>query len=135
MKKLLIISCIIFVIILGLFLFKSKSSVKSPVAVQKFYTNKDILPNDTLIRITDDGFVPSNVTIKNGSRIAWINESKSYSWPASDPHPTHGGYSGFDPEEPFSTGEIWTFTFSKSGSWSFHDHLNPGRRGVVKVID
>lgn len=85
------------------------------------------------IRITDQGFVPESISMKRGSRIEFVNETKLETWPASDLHPTHGVYPEFDPQEPISPGSSWTFTFKKTGEWRYHDHLKPNRRGTIKV--
>jgi hypothetical protein len=54
-------------------------------------------------------------------------------WPASDLHPTHGIYPEFDPQDGIPADEKWTFQFLKSGSFKYHDHLNPFFRGIIFV--
>jgi plastocyanin len=113
-----------------------------------FYMNKEkemapaksfdpslVTKNDVVIIQKADAFYPSEVTIKKGTRVVWINESGNFIWPASDLHPTHEAYPGFDPEEPIDMAKAWGFTFEKVGNWNFHDHLKPNRRGVVHVTE
>ena len=90
---------------------------------------------ETVIKITEDGFSPSEIKIKLGTKVRFVNESKYWHWPASDLHPTHTLYSEFDPKKPFGPGEEWSFTFDKAGDWYFHDHLSPYITGKVSVVE
>lgn len=101
----------------------------------RFISSADIVSSDTIIRITKEGFVPSELTIKKGARVVWVNESGNFVWPASDLHPTHQVYPEFDPLEPIKTGEAWPMVFEKVGKWNFHDHLKPSWRGALYVVD
>ncbi|MDO8571763.1 MAG: hypothetical protein Q7R79_03730 [bacterium] len=85
------------------------------------------------IMISDDGFVSSNSIIPLGSSVKFINSGKNDHWPASDNHPTHEIYPGFDPGKAIKPGESWTFTFSTPGAWHYHDHLNQTLRGIILV--
>ena len=85
------------------------------------------------ISMTNDGFVPSEITLKRGDTIVWFNESSDWRWPASNLHPTHLLYSEFDPLKPVAPGESWSFRFDKTGDWRFHDHLRPNKGGVVHI--
>ncbi len=85
------------------------------------------------ISITDTGFEPSTVTVKAGTPVTFVNNGQALHWPASDPHPTHGGLAGFDAKKGLATGETYTFTFTKVGTWGFHDHLNARNGGSVIV--
>ena len=91
------------------------------------------LPGDATIVITDQGFSPSNVTIKAGATVTFINQSSNPSWPASDPHPSHTDLPGFDALHGLNQGEQYSYTFQKVGSWGFHDHLAPFDQGRVIV--
>jgi len=88
---------------------------------------------DSLIIITDDGFQPSNISVKKDSRVTFRNEGKNDHWPVSDNHPTGDLYPEFDPKKPISPGSSWSFTFLKTGEWGFHDHFHPEVRGVIIV--
>jgi hypothetical protein len=88
-----------------------------------------------VITRTEDGYSPSDVTIKKGEIVLWKNESKEYHWPASDIHPTHGIYPEFDPLRPIAPGEDWAFKFDRVGVWKFHDHIRANVVGSVTVLD
>ena len=82
---------------------------------------------------TSEGFSPSEVFIRKGESIVFINSSEEAMWPASDMHPTHEDYPLFDPREPIAPGDSWTFVFENEGVWLFHDHLRSSRTGKVRV--
>lgn len=82
---------------------------------------------------TDSGFSPATVTIKVGQMVAWTNNSSRSMWVATDPHPAHTQLSGFDAEVGASPGGTYNFTFTKAGTWTYHNHLNPGDHGTIIV--
>ena len=101
----------------------------------------------TTIGITQYGFVPSRVEIEKGGVVLFINTDEGEHWVASDDHPTHIRYPGSDirlcgtdkESEVFDTcrglakGEEHSFTFNKSGTWGFHDHIHPQFTGSIVV--
>ena len=90
--------------------------------------------SETIVQMNEEGFLPSEFIIRPGDRVIFINVSTSTEyWPASDLHPTHELYSAFDPLKPIIPGESWSFIFERSGTWRFHDHLHPNKRGVLIV--
>lgn len=88
-----------------------------------------------IIKMTGEGFSPSEVKIQLGSTVRFVIKDKYWHWPASDLHPTHTLYPEFDPQKPIGPGEEWSFTFEKTGEWGFHDHLSPYITGKVIVVE
>ena len=84
-----------------------------------------------VISMTDTGFSPSSVTIPVGTTVTFVNNGQASHWPASDLHPTHQILPGFDAKRGLSTGETYSYTFTKAGTWQFHDHLLPSLKGSV----
>lgn len=80
-------------------------------------------------------FNPREIKIRKGGKVAWVNKSARAVWPASDVHPVHNLYPGFDARRGLSAGDSYSFVFDKVGSWSYHDHLNPEVKGVVHVVE
>lgn len=78
-------------------------------------------------------FSPATLTIKNGDIVNFKNQSSSSFRPASDPHPTHTNYPEFDAKQPIAAGGNYQFKFTKSGTWGYHNHLNPTVTGTIIV--
>lgn len=87
------------------------------------------------VEIRSGRFTPSELKIKKGDTIVWTNFDSSPSWPASAIHPTHQVYPGFDALRGLKTGESYSFTFDRVGSFRYHDHLNSSMGGVVEVTE
>lgn len=100
-------------------------------------------PFDIEIVYTDNGYVPTEITVPKGTRIRFLNESNAETWPASGIHPTHSLYpekspadclgSSFDSCASLARGEFFDYTFNYVGRWSFHDHLHGYHGGVIIV--
>lgn len=84
------------------------------------------------VNLTDQGFSPATITVKKGETVKFTNKSSSQMWVASDPHPTHTDYPGFDE---LQMADSYSFTFDNVGTWGFHNHLNPSTKGTVVVTE
>lgn len=115
MKKILIFT--------GIFLFLTLNSSAHTPQEENIFT----------VHMDNGGFSPSMLTIPPNGTIIFENIDTIDRWPASNIHPTHGIYPEFDPKEPIPPGEEWQFKFEKTGSWKYHDHLNPKITGTVTV--
>ncbi|OGI29268.1 MAG: hypothetical protein A2288_00610 [Candidatus Moranbacteria bacterium RIFOXYA12_FULL_44_15] len=95
------------------------------------------LPNsqaaDAVVAYTDAGFSPKTVTVKVGDTVMFRNDSSGGMWVASAPHPVHTDYPEFDAKKSYVKGEAYSFTFEKSGTWKFHNHLKSTDFGSVTV--
>jgi plastocyanin len=87
----------------------------------------------TTVSYTASGFTPLTVSVKQGDTVTFTNATTTPMWIASDPHPTHTNYSGFDSGKSVGQGESYTFTFTKAGSWSYHNHMRSSDKGTVTV--
>jgi plastocyanin len=86
-----------------------------------------------VVQIEDDGFHPQTLTIDAGDTVLFENKSSDDAWPASNVHPTHLLYPGFDAKKPLLPGDSYSFTFTKTGSWGYHNHLEPDVQGTIVV--
>jgi len=96
---------------------------------------------------TDTGYAPAELKIKAGDTVIFKNQSSSQSWTASAMHPAHSVYSGtslqshcpdpenndFDQCQAGNPGTSWSFTFSKAGTWAYHNHVVAGKFGKIVV--
>lgn len=92
-----------------------------------------LLQNQQTITITKDGFTPGEIVITQCTRVTFENKDNTEHWPASDLHPTHAIYPEFDPKQPVASGSSWSFTFTKAGSWKYHDDIDLKLKGVIQV--
>lgn len=96
------------------------------------------------VTYTDQGFSPTTITIKRGSKVRFVNATSESMWVASDQHPTHTAYSGTSRTEhcpdtagtafdQCAAGNSFTFTFNKVGSWKYHNHSESDEGGTIIV--
>ena len=52
------------------------------------------------VEYVDGGFVPNRVEVDVGADVRFLNRSDGPFWPASNIHPTHQVYPGFDAKGP-----------------------------------
>jgi plastocyanin len=92
-------------------------------------------PDTQVFEVKYDGtsFSPKTLSIKAGDVVVFKNESSSAFRPASGPHPAHTNYPEFDPKVDIAAGKSWSFTFTKVGTWPYHNHLNPSVFGTITV--
>lgn len=90
-------------------------------------------PVTVTVSYTDKGFVPATVSITSGDSVTFVNNSSRAMWVASNPHPTHTGYPGFDEMAKVANGGSYTFNFTKVGAFGYHNHLSTGDQGVIVV--
>lgn len=96
--------------------------------------NGNLGPKETVeVSITANGFEPSTISINAGDTIKFTNNDSSPHWPASNPHPVHSDLAGFDAKKELQQGESYSFTFTKTGTFGFHDHLNPSNGGTITI--
>lgn len=93
------------------------------------------------------GFSPANVTIAPGTTVTWVNQGGGRMWVASDAHPTHTEFDGTSTSQHCANGaptsasvfdacgavSSFTFTFTKAGTWEYHNHAQAGHGGTVTV--
>lgn len=121
--------------------------VTEPVKKSDDANKKSATAENTIITYDDNGFSPSTLTVKAGTKVTFKNNSSGDFWPASAMHPTHEKYPGssitkcgtsaattiFDACAGVAQGASWAFTFKEKGSWGYHDHLNASHYGKVVV--
>lgn len=79
-------------------------------------------PQTFAVFFADGKFKPQILEINSGDTVRFINETDRSVWPAVDPHPTHTGLSGFDALGDLLRGEVYKYTFTQAGTWTYHNH-------------
>src|SRR3989344_536116 len=149
MNKTIVILVVIVVVIAGGY-FLLNGNVQAPVqnntqnSMQKQDETSQLNVDDTnqmtgkyIVNFTDSGYSPSELKIKVGDTVTFVNNSSNTVWTASAMHPSHIIYSGtslqqhcpdaensaFDECKSSQPGESWSFTFNKQGTWGYHNHM------------
>ena len=71
--------------------------------------------------------------LQKGETVRFINESSVGMWVATDEHPQHTILSTFDQFGIAENGESYDYTFEKSGTWGYHDHIDASKLGTIIV--
>jgi plastocyanin len=134
----ILIALVIIICIVALVIWKSAhGTIPNPntsgAAVAQSIPVPTIKTTLVNVSLTDTGYSPAVVTIHSGDRIIFTNNSQNRMWTASDPHPQHTAYPGFDEKSAGVSGAQYSFTFTTIGHWGYHNHLNPRQKGTVIV--
>jgi len=88
-----------------------------------------------VVSYTDTGYLPAELTVKKGTKVTFTNNSASGMWTASGVHPTHQLLPGFDQLKSVAKGGMYEYTFTKVGTWKYHNHVKPTDGGTVIVTE
>lgn len=88
----------------------------------------------TVVTYDSKSFSPASVTIEVGDTVTFTNTGSGSMWVGSDPHPNHTDLPAFDSLKGLKKGESYSFTFTKAGSWGYHNHLSSSHKGTVVVV-
>jgi plastocyanin len=88
---------------------------------------------ENVVTYTNDGFSPQVLHVTVGTAVTFKNESGEDMWIASNPHPTHTNLPALDANTSMGPGEIYVYTFSKAGTWGYHNHANASLQGTIIV--
>ena len=85
------------------------------------------------------GFQEKTVTIPKNSAVRFVNDTTVSLKVASDPHPTHTDLPEFESIRPVKetskNGSSYIYTFTKAGTWKYHNHAAADHEGVVVVTE
>lgn len=112
--------------------------------VQASSTASKVVPGSIVVTYTNGGFSPKTLTVKSGTKVTFLNNTTNRMWVASNPHPSHEGYSGTTRNQhcpdtmgisfdQCSIGNSYTFTFAKVGTWAYHNHAADEDGGTIVV--
>lgn len=90
------------------------------------------MTEETVVKVTADGFSPKKVTIKVGGTVTWVNEDTAVHTVKSAVHPTHQVYPPLNLGNIQAGGKI-SLSFPTAGTYKYHDHLTPSLTGSVVV--
>ena len=97
------------------------------------------------VTYSDAGFSPKIVTLRVGDTVHFVNSSSNDLWVASNEHPTHTEFDGTTKDEHCpngasldqcarsAPGTSWDYTFTKAGTFGYHNHAESDHTGTVIV--
>ncbi len=152
MKTALAIIVALIVIAGGYFLLAKKTQAPvdtmgttQPTTTDTATPNAPNQPQTVTVRYTDTGFSPQSITVPAGTKVTFVNNSSQRMWVGSDVHPVHAEYDGttlaqhcgsgtsFDQCKAEDAGTSYSFTFTKAGTFGYHNHTRANDRGTVIV--
>lgn len=77
------------------------------------------------VSIADTGFIPKTISVKVGQAVTWINTDTNPHQVASDPYPSDTTLASLNSKGNLITNDSFSYVFNKSGTYTYHDELNP----------
>ena len=132
--KIGLVVVIAIVVIAGIFFFaRPKNPCQTATTIITSPATSQAPATENTIQYTKNGFNPQSITVKVGTTVTFSDIDGGELWVASSPHPVHTDYCDFDQRTFIKNGQQYTFTFTKVGSWGYHNHLVPSNLGTVVV--
>lgn len=78
-----------------------------------------------IIKIANFDFGPTTVTVPVGASVTWVNNDDDAHSVVADNHAFRSA--------PLDTGESYSFTFAKAGTYGYHCGLHPQMHGKIIV--
>lgn len=88
------------------------------------------------VEIEEKGtFNPATITVKKGTTITWTNTDYRPHSIGADPYPTSSSLPEFNSNGEIPHNAAYSFTFTQTGTFGYHDNLNIKTLGTVIVTD
>jgi hypothetical protein len=94
-----------------------------------------VVPDTKGMVITAEGFNPSSLTFKTGTKLIIQNSDNVNHQPMSDPHPAHTDCPELNSDKPLAMGEFFEVVLTEAKTCGIHDHLNPGLKATITVTE
>ena len=132
-KPILVLIVVLLVAVAGLlvwyFVAESPLNQNQNVNVS---TVEVIAPPRNTVWIVEGNFTPSVLTVAIGDMVTWINKDGAARRVASDPHPSSVTLPELVSSD-LTQNDQFSFSFTNSGEWVYHDYLNPIKKGKIIV--
>jgi plastocyanin len=113
--------------LLGIVVIFSIAIIYGPSATDQSGTDESETPSN-IILIAHDTLTWTNSTIKVGNNITWINKDFAINHQIVSDSPAYPFDSGV-----LKNGQNFTLNFTKTGTFNYHDKLNPNLKGTIVV--
>ena len=132
-KNIAVFLVLVVVLIGGYFIFQSNPKPEESSADNNMMEDdKTMMANTATVTYANNVFSPSEVKIKVGDKIKFVNNGTSEIEIASGPHPTHTSYPAFE-SGPLTLGATYEFTATEKVTIMYHNHLNAKAFGKIVV--
>lgn len=91
------------------------------------------LPPMAYVKITAQGFSPQSITVAANTDVVWVDQDPAPHLPAADPYPTHASLPSLTAPRALGKSQSYSYMFSSTGTYHYHDDLNPLLTGEVIV--
>ena len=117
---------ILLIILVSFFCWETVKYTHQTTSHKSSATARAPLPKEVTVTLTKDGFMPSQVTIKVGSAIRWVNKSGAHNYPTNQLHKElNFGV--------FANDSSVVYTFTKPGTYGYHNQFHHEQEGKVIV--
>lgn len=123
------IVAVVFLLIVGFILYNRVFKADN-AAPQN--TSNVPLPTEVTVELTENGFEPSEVTVKKGSAVRWVNTTGEDGTVNSADHPNHQKYRPLNLGV-FAPDQTLVLIFNDVGEYEYHNHFSPENTGKVIV--
>ncbi len=89
-------------------------------------------PRVNKVLITPQGFTPAEITVKPGTKVIWTNDDTAIHQIYANPHPTGKSLPSLK-SAILNNKQTYEYTFTKTGTYGYHDQLNPTTNGTINV--
>ncbi len=112
-------------------LYKAESGSQSQTGGGQ-QQSEQIAPEDAVISYSDSGFSPAEIRVKVGQKVVFKNGASANMQINSAVHPTHTLFPELNIGV-IAPGQIKSVTFTKAGTYKYHNHLNTSQSGTIVV--
>lgn len=110
----------------------TNSTQTSPTTKPMTNPANQIDQEEVKVTLTKSGFSPKTLTISQGAKVIWTNESGAKATVNSDDHPSHKKFPFLNLGS-FDNGQTLEVVFDSPGTYTYHNHLNSSQTGTVVV--
>lgn len=82
------------------------------------------------VKITNKGFVPSEIYVSKGTNITWVNETEIPQTIAADPYGANSSLPALK-SGVLGPSEKYAFTLNSTGKFGYHSAMDPPQQGMI----
>lgn len=133
-KTVVIIGAVVIVAIAGIAVWMLNQNTNSPAAntTSPSSSSNNATATPATITYSSNGFSPATLTVKSGDTVTIKNTSSEALQFDSNPHPAHTDDTDLNVGS-VAAGQTKTFKVTKTGTFGYHNHLDPSDTGHIVV--